>query len=188
MKGIEVSNSSVPSLPESLREVGTLSIRRTGLTSIPENLKEIRENLNISFLPTFSLPNGLTVGGNLGLLDVGLTSLPENLTVNGDFSMSMVGITSLPENLKINGDFIVDKKFTSIPDSVEIGGNILLDDGKGPYKQMDSLSDLIDNGENERVEYEDIDALIERVSKMNEHEIPSTNLAIDEMENDDLEL
>ena len=63
---------------------GYLDLRGTGITSLPE---------------------GLTVGGYLGLEGcTGLTSLPEGLTVGGYLDLEgCTGITSLPEGLTVGG-------------------------------------------------------------------------------------
>ena len=51
---------------------GSLDLRGTGITSLPENL---------------------TVGGSLDLRGTGITSLPENLTVGGSLDLEGTGIT-----------------------------------------------------------------------------------------------
>ena len=52
-----------------------------------------------------SLPDGLTVGGGLGLRGTGITSLPDGLTVGGGLDLRGTGITSLPDGLTV-GDWL----------------------------------------------------------------------------------
>jgi len=61
---------------------GSLDLRRTQITSLPDNLH---------------------VGGSLYLNGTLITSLPDNLHVGGWLGLSKTPITSLPDNLKVKG-------------------------------------------------------------------------------------
>jgi hypothetical protein len=61
---------------------GSLDLRRTQITSLPDNLH---------------------VGGSLYLNGTLITSLPDNLHVGGWLGLSKAPITSLPDNLKVKG-------------------------------------------------------------------------------------
>ena len=64
-----------------------------------------RGSLLLSGTGITSLPEGLTVGGDLDLEDcTGITSLPEGLAVGGYIDLRGTRITSLPEGLTVGGD------------------------------------------------------------------------------------
>ena len=66
-----------------------------------------------------SLPEGLTVGGDLDLRGTGITSLPEGLTVGGYLDLEgCTGITSLPEGLTVGG--YIDLRGTGITDTSKV--------------------------------------------------------------------
>jgi len=72
---------------------GSLYLRNTGITSLPDNLT-VGGWLDLSKTGITSLPDNLTVGGWLDLSSTGITSLPDNLTVGGWLDLSSTGITS----------------------------------------------------------------------------------------------
>ena len=77
---------------------GSLDLRGTGITSLPE---------------------GLTVGGSLYLRGTGITSLPEGLTVGGSLDLEgCTGITSLPEGLTVGGS--LDLRGTGITNTSNV--------------------------------------------------------------------
>ena len=61
------------------------------------------DDLDLADTPITSLPDNLTVGGNLYLGNTPITSLPNNLTVGGYLGLSGTKITSLPDNLTVGG-------------------------------------------------------------------------------------
>ncbi len=93
---------------------GSLYLRGTQITSLPENL---------------------TVGGWLDLSGTQITSLPENLTVGGSLDLSGTQITSLPENLTVGGSLylrgtqITNRNCRHLKDGDYKEGNYLFCDG-----------------------------------------------------------
>ena len=78
---------------------------------------EVRSDDEIRFLN--SLPDNLTVGKNLYLDDSPIKSLPNNLTVKGDLSLTFtdIEIDFIPNNLKVRGnldltDTALSEKYT----------------------------------------------------------------------------
>ena len=72
---------------------GSLDLRGTGITSLPEGLT-VGGSLDLEGCTGItSLPEGLTVGGYLDLRGTGITSLPEGLTVGGNLYLRGTGIT-----------------------------------------------------------------------------------------------
>ena len=84
-------------------------------------------NLDLKGTPKISLPDNLTVGGDLYLSDTKITSLPNNLTVGGNLNLSDTKITSLPNNLTVGGNLnLRNTKITSLPDNLKVGGYLYL--------------------------------------------------------------
>jgi len=83
---------------------GDLDLRKTPITSLPDNLKVIGGDLYLLNTKITSLPDNLKVGGNLDLRDTPITSLPDNLQVGGGLNLGNTPITSLPDNLQIGGN------------------------------------------------------------------------------------
>ena len=80
---------------------------------------------------TTALPNELTVGGNLYLINSkSLTALPRNLKVGGNlFLENCTSLTALGNNLKVGGglDLTDCESLTSLPGDMKVRGNICLD-------------------------------------------------------------
>jgi hypothetical protein len=79
---------------------GSLDLRGTAITSLPDNL---------------------TVGGFLDLEGTAITSLPDNLTVGGSIYLGGTAITSLPDNLTVGG--YLDLEGTAITDASKVNRN-----------------------------------------------------------------
>ena len=75
------------------RNGGSLDLRGTEITSLPDNLT-VSGSLDLRGTEITSLPDNLTVGGSLYLRGTGITSLPDNLTVGGSLYLSGTGITA----------------------------------------------------------------------------------------------
>ena len=75
------------------------------LIHAPETIKKedlnVEGSLDLRDTEITSLPDNLTVGGPLVLRDTEITSLPDNLTVGGSLDLSFTQISSLPDNLKV---------------------------------------------------------------------------------------
>jgi len=55
-----------------------------------------------------SLPDNLSVGGNLDLDGTNITSLPDNLSVGGSLYLRGTKITALPDNLSVGREIYKD--------------------------------------------------------------------------------
>ena len=63
-------------------------------------------DLDLSNTYISSLPEGLTVVGNLSLCNTRVTTLPKQLTVGGNLDLRGTNITVLPQSLKLGGEVI----------------------------------------------------------------------------------
>ena len=63
---LDLENTPITSLPNSLTVGGYLNLQSTPITSLPNDLK-VRGSLYLTSTKITSLPNGLTVGGYLDL-------------------------------------------------------------------------------------------------------------------------
>ena len=81
-------------------KVGRLDLSYTSITSLPDNLK-VGGDLYLGHTPIASLPDNLKVGSDLCLGHTPITSLPDNLKVKYSMDLSYTPITSIPNNLKI---------------------------------------------------------------------------------------
>lgn len=95
------------------------------------------------------LPDGLNVKGDFSIATCrNFTSLPNNLTVNGDLYAYKSGLTALPKNLKVGGNVsILDTNIKSIPQDIEIGGNVYITMGTMPTAYKDRLKPIGIKGE-----------------------------------------
>ena len=119
---LNLRNTHITSLPEGLTVGGWLDLRGTSITSLPEGLT-VGGSLDLCGTSITSLPEGLTVGGWLDLRNTHITSLPEGLTVGGDLDLSNTGVTVLPEGLTV-GDWLDlrNTHITSLPEGLTVGG------------------------------------------------------------------
>ena len=141
---------------------GSLDLRGTGITSLPDNLT-VDGWLDLSGTGITSLPDNLTVGGWLDLSGTGITSLPEGLTVGGSLDLSGTGITDTSKVCRnFNVDMVdkiwknrkyikCDKIFTEV---VSHHGNVwevkkiadtktfyIVTDGNGKYAHGDTIKE-----------------------------------------------
>ena len=79
---------------------GSLDLRGTGITSLPDNMT-VGGSLDLEGTGITSLPDNLTVGGSLDIRGTGITALPDNLTVGGYLDLGGTGIT---DTQKVNKD------------------------------------------------------------------------------------
>ncbi len=97
---LDLSYTSITSLPAGLQVSGTLSLIRSSITSLPVGLK-IGDALTLSYTSITSLPAGLQVGGNLRISFTSITSLPAGLQVGGSLYLFGAPVTSLPTDLQV---------------------------------------------------------------------------------------
>ncbi len=139
---------------------GSLDLRGTGITSLPDGLT-VGGSLYLEGTGITSLPDGLTVGGYLDLRGTGITSLPDGLTVGGSLDLRGTGITNgsqvsrcVPQMLRWEykgREFIkVDGAFSRVISHrgkvwriVNIGSDkeyYLVTDGQGRWAHGDTIS------------------------------------------------
>ena len=119
--------------------------------NIRDNELIVNGNLNLENKNITSLPEGLQVGGSLGLPRCTiLTTLPDGLQVGKSLSLSgctsltflpvglqivdclwlngCTNLTSLPEGFQVGGDLYLTgcTNLTSLPDGLKVGGNLYL--------------------------------------------------------------
>ena len=108
---LNLSRTSITSLPSGLQVGGDLILTGVSITSLPSGLR-VGGHLNLSYAPVTSLPSGLKVGGNLILFRTPITSLPSSLQVGGNLDIRYTPITSLPSSLRVGGS--LDLGYTSV--------------------------------------------------------------------------
>lgn len=93
------------------------------LTVSANDIKPYIEQSKIS-----SLPNGLTIEGNLTFIGCdGLRSLPNNLRIHGDLRLDGCrGLTTLPPDIQIEGSLYLSScvNLISLPDNLRIQGDL----------------------------------------------------------------
>ena len=113
----------------------------TQIQSLPDNLT-VGGNLDLEGTPIQSLPDNLTVGGYLDLRGTPIQSLPDNLTVGGYLDLRGTPIQSLPDNLIVGGYLdLRGTQIQSLPDNLTVGGYL---DLRGT--QIQSLPDNLTVG------------------------------------------
>jgi hypothetical protein len=93
-------------------------------------------DLDLTSSPLTSLPDNLTVGWDLILVDCpNLTSLPNNLTIGESIDLSGTPITRLPDDLKVGRSLTLDDTLIEqLPDNLVVRGSLNL--GATPIKQL----------------------------------------------------
>ena len=123
---LDLRNTPITSLPEGLTVGGYLDLYGTPITSLPEGLT-VGGWVDLHGTPITSLPESLTVGGWVDLRNTPITSLPEGLTVGGYLDLSGTPITSLPEGLTVGGSlYLSGTSITSLPEGLTVGGALAL--------------------------------------------------------------
>jgi hypothetical protein len=79
---LDLSDTSITSLPQGLKVEGYLILDRTPIISLPKNLQVIDISLN-NCIKITSLPKGLQVKGYLALENTSISSLPSDLKLEG---------------------------------------------------------------------------------------------------------
>ena len=86
---------------------GSLDLRGTAITELPDNLK-VGGYLDLQGTAITELPDNLKVGGYLDLRGTAITELPDNLSVRGSLILYGTSITELPKSLKVKGNIFKD--------------------------------------------------------------------------------
>ena len=86
---MDLSETSLERLPSNLTRVerGGLFLHHTKIKQLPTNLTYVHYDLDLGYTPLESLPDNLTVNGNLYLANTKITELPKNLNVGGGLSL-----------------------------------------------------------------------------------------------------
>ena len=107
---------------------------------MPDNLKEINGDLEISDSPITELPDGLKVKGNFYINNTiysnpPLKSLPDNLTVGGFLSIKNSKIQNIPKNMSVAGNLYLynvtiqmNYKPEILKELLGVKGDIYIDD------------------------------------------------------------
>ena len=93
------------------------NIKYIPLDKLPDN-SVISKNLYLSNIS--SIPENLTVNGDLHIEDSKNIKLPIKLTVKGQLWIKKCNITSLPEELTVKGLTIIDTPIISLPEKLVI--------------------------------------------------------------------
>jgi hypothetical protein len=101
---------------------GSLDLsKRTWVRSLPEGLT-VRGNLFLKDQPAFAvLPKNLTVGRDLDLTGCPLTALPSGLEVGGHLNLRGTDVAALPEDLKLGGSLSLrETPMASLPEGLKV--------------------------------------------------------------------
>jgi len=135
---------------------GFLDMEGTHVMSLPNNLRFVGGDLNLTNSKVSVLPDGLVVDGDLLLegsavrvLPYGLrvsgsvyggseiTSLSENIVIDGDLSLLFAPITKLPESLSVGGDlYLPNTPIACLPKGLHVGGYLEMS-----HSEVSSLPD-----------------------------------------------
>lgn len=108
-------------IPVSIQVNGQISV--VSGNDIPEGLN-VGGDLMVSKYTSF-LPDNLTIGGSLNLMETKIKQLPAGLKVYGNLCLNKLPITSLPADLYVGGNLECYKtSIKNIPESVFIGGGL----------------------------------------------------------------
>jgi hypothetical protein len=126
VKGIlDVSKSSIESLPSGLVVLGDLLARDVKkLTALPDDI-EVGRHIDLAFSPITHLPEKLKVNGNLMLDYTPINELPRGLVVEGSLSAAGSSLESLPDDLKVGRNLVLSSHVKSLPGTIEVGGSII---------------------------------------------------------------
>jgi len=126
--GLKISGNlyvtkSLLRLGENITVGDTLSTSETGIYTIPESTKF--KNMYIDGARGFELPPNFRIDGNITLSNVFMKdSLPDGMSVGGNLKISSGNIESLPKNLSVGGDLDISfAKIKSIKAGLSVGGN-----------------------------------------------------------------
>jgi hypothetical protein len=128
-------------LPSHMRVANkSLYLQSAGLESLPDNLT-VEGDLTLGYNPIARLPSGLTVKGTLTFEYTNITELPSdlevnNLTIQGDL------IRALPPGLKVGALTLKDSAITQLPDDLVIKDSLKIKNtsiAELPQQLADSL-------------------------------------------------
>jgi hypothetical protein len=115
---VDLSNSSLSTMPENLSFLGTLDIDKTMLTELPPGTT-VRSHLWARNTQITKLGTGLRVGGRLVLSGSPITTIPNDIGFES-LDISNCPVSELPEGLKVNALDIHGTQITKLPDSLVV--------------------------------------------------------------------
>ncbi|WP_345994598.1 DUF551 domain-containing protein [Sodalis praecaptivus] len=106
-ENLDLSDTSITSLPDNLRVGGWLDLSGTSITRLPKNLS-VSGGLNLRYTDITSLPDNLNVGGSLDICYTRISSLPDTLKVGGFIYLHPEEITNIAYRKFLrDGDYTV---------------------------------------------------------------------------------
>lgn len=126
IRGADLSNSGLKSLPNDLTVNGNLNLSHTKITQLPSNLT-VNGDLSIAGTAINELPPNLNVSGNLNLSGSAITALPQNMII-GSLDISNTNISQLPSNLEIKTKLKMQgTPITKLPPTMILAKNATLE-------------------------------------------------------------
>lgn len=115
---------------------GDLNLSRYALNKLPNKLKFVGGNLDVSYSKIKQLPNGLKIEGSLNVVGSDIEKLPDDIEI-GTTLYSFDKLKSLPENLKLKKNLILnDSEIEFLPKGLEVNGRVNI---VGTKIKIDSL-------------------------------------------------
>jgi hypothetical protein len=115
---VDLSDSSLATLPENLSFQGTLDLDKTLLTELPPGLS-VRSHLWVRNTKVTKLGPGLKVRGNLSLSGSPITTIPNDIGFES-LDIANCPVSELPEGLKVNVLNIQGTQITKLPESLMV--------------------------------------------------------------------
>jgi hypothetical protein len=105
---VDLTGSSIRSLPDNLTFRRDLILQRTKLQRLPSNLT-VEGTLDISFSSIIEFGPGLKLGGSLDATNSGIYSLPHDIeSYDGDLSISNTKVSQIFVGLEVKGTLRID--------------------------------------------------------------------------------
>lgn len=115
---VDLSDSSLRTLPENLSFQGTLNVDKTLLTELPTGLT-VRSHLWARNTNITKISPGLKVGGKLAISGSPITTIPADIGFES-LDISNCPVSELPEGLKLNTLSIQGTQITKLPDNLVV--------------------------------------------------------------------
>lgn len=103
---LDISFTKIPRLPENLMVGVDLLASGSALETLPSGLRVGKNMFLDSCKNLHTLPEGLTVFGNLDLSESGIRELPDRCVIAGNLNITSTAITELPADLLVGGKII----------------------------------------------------------------------------------
>jgi hypothetical protein len=113
---VDLSGSSLSSLPSGLHFAQNLDVSKTNLTEIPDDLS-VSGDFNAFGTPISKVGKNLTVKGSLDLRQTALTEVPAGVSPK-NLDITGTQITELPENLEVDNLHIAGTPITKLPETL----------------------------------------------------------------------